>query len=266
MRRIALFLVILAVGTPAFVLTPWEAGQWVTYADVDGTAAVTVSLVELPERSEGQWLQVNLLLPGMGWIVLAMALKEGGGEFIQGIISKHVQEPGAEEAPFDSLESLLAYYGNFGGEILLGMDTPEMEDRVVLSLTPEMLGEFLSSLGGLGENYGSAEPAVFETEEDAEVEVPTGAFTCTKISSESGDVWYADEVPLFGVARVSIPDESGKADVVIELTDYGSSGATDALDGWPEPLPLESFMSQLISGQPYETYTDQDALANKKPR
>ena len=266
MRRIPIFVLVLAAGTPAFVLTPWEAGQWVNYADVDGTMAVTVSLLELPERSEGQWLQVDLLLPGMGWIVLAMALKEGGAEFIQEDIAKHVQEPGVEEELFGDLDSLLGYYDSFGGEMLLGMDSPEMEDRMVLSLTPEMLGEFLSAFGGLGETYEPAEPAVFETEEDVEVEVPAGAFTCRKISSESGGVWYADEVPLFGVARVSILDESGKTDVVIELTDYGSSGATDALDGWPEPQPIESFLSQLISGQSYESYTDQDALANKKPR
>jgi len=266
MRKIALLLLVLAVGTPAFVLTPWEAGQWVNYADVDGTMAVTVSLVELPERSEGQWLQVNLLLPGMGWIVLAMALTEGGAEFIQEDISEHVQEPGAEETPLNDLESLLAYYDNFGGEILLGMDTPEMEDRVVLSLTPEMLGEFLSALGELGETLGTGEPIEYEAQDGVEVEVPAGAFTCRKISSESGSVWYADEVPLFGIARVSIPDSSGGTDVVIELSDYGSSGATDALDGWPAPQPFESYMSQLISGQSYEPYTDQDALANKKPR
>src|SRR4030042_2023060 len=222
MRLIPVFLLVLAAGAPAFELTPWEAGQWVNYADVDGEAAVTVSLLELPERSEGQWLQVNLLLPGMGWIVLQMALQEGGAEFIQEDISKHVQEPGAQETPFDSFESLLAYYGNFGAEILLGMDTPEMGDRMVLSLTPEMLGEFLSVLDGFGENYESAKPAVFETEEDVEVEVPAGVFTCRKISSESGDVWYADEVPLFGVTRVSILDESGGTDVGIELPAYGT--------------------------------------------
>jgi hypothetical protein len=266
MRRIPIFVLVLAAGASAFVLTPWETGQWASYADVDGTAAVTVSLVEPSGRQETQWLQVDLVLPGMGWIVLQMALVQGGVDFIQDDIAQHVREPGAEETHFDSPESLLAYYGNFGGEIRFGMDAPGMGDRMVFSMTPEMLGEFLSALVGLGEGIGSAGPVEFETEEGVEVEVPAGAFTCAKISSESGEVWYADEVPLFGIARLSIPDSSGAADTVIELADYGSTGATDALDGWPEPLPFESFLGQLISGQSYEPYTDRDALANKKPK
>ncbi|HUT99032.1 MAG TPA: hypothetical protein VM054_08150 [bacterium] len=266
MRRIALFLGILAAGTPAFELTPWEAGQWVTYADVDGEAAVTVSLVEPAGHAEAPWLQVDLLMPGMGWMVLQMALKEGGAEFLQEDIARHIREPGAQEAPFENLESLLAYYGNFGGEILLGMDSSEMVDRIVLSLTPEMLGEFLSALGELGEMFGAGESLEYETQDGVEVEVPAGVFSCRKISSDSGDAWYADEVPLFGVARFSIPDSSGATDVVVELTDYGSSGATDSLEGWPDPLPIEDYLGLLVSGQSYEPYTDQDALANKKPR
>jgi hypothetical protein len=266
MRRIALFLLVLAAGTPAFELTPWEAGQWVTYADVSGEAAVTVSLVEPTGRAEALWLQVDLLMPGMGWIVLQMALIEGGAEFIQEDIARHVQEPGSEETPFDSFESLLAYYGNFGGEILLGMDMPEMADRVVLSLNPEMLGEFLSAIEGLGETFETGEPAEYEAQDDVEVEVPAGVFSCRKISSDSAKAWYADEVPLFGIARISIPDESGAPDVVVELTGYGTTGATDFLDGWPAPLPIEDYLSLLVTGQSYEPYTDSDALANKKPR
>jgi hypothetical protein len=266
MRRIALFLLILAAGTPAFELTPWEAGQWVTYADVDGQAAVTVSLVQPAESAEALRLQVDLLMPEMGWVVLQMALKDGGAEFIQEDIARHVLEPGAEETPFDSFQSLVAYYGNFGGDILIGMDTPGMPDRVVLSVSLEMLGEFLSAIGELGETLAVAETPEYETQDDVEVEVPAGVFCCRKISSDSAKAWYTDEVPLFGLVRISIPDESGAPDTVVELTDYGTTGATDSLDGWPAPLPIEDYLSLLVTGQTYEPYTDSDALANKKPR
>jgi len=266
MRRVAIFLGIFAAGTPAFELVPWEAGQWTTYADVDGEAAVTVSLVEPAGRSETPWLQVDLLMPEVGCIVLQMALKDGGAEFIQGDVARHVEEPGTQEEPFENLDTLLAYYGNFGGDILFGLDSSEMGDRVVLSLTPEMLGGFLEILGELGDTLETGEPPEYEAQDDVEVEVPAGVFSCRKISSDAAAVWYADEVPLFGVARVSIPDSSGAPDTVVELTGYGSTGATDSLEGWPAPLPFESFLGLLMSEQTYEPYTDRDALANKKPR
>jgi hypothetical protein len=266
MRRIALFLGILAAGTPAFELSPWEAGQWATYADVDGEVTVTVSLVEPAGRAETPWLQVDLLMPGAGWIVLQMALKEGGAEFMQGDIARHIEEPGAEAEPFGDLEALLAYYGNFGGDILFGVDSPELGDRLVLSLTPEMLGQFLEILGELGGPLEVGGPVEYEVRDDVEVEVPAGAFTCRKVSSDAAEVWYADEVPLFGIARVYLTESEGVPDTVVELTGYDSAGATDSLDGWPAPLPFESFLGLLVSGQTYEPYTAQDALANKKPK
>jgi hypothetical protein len=265
MRRIAFILGILAACAPAFDLLPWQAGQWASYADDLGAVSLTASLVELPERGDALWLQVDLLVPEAGWIVVQIALAEGGAEFIQQDVTQHVLEPEAGTEILSDPLSLLDYYDSFGGEIYFGVDSPDLADRMVLSVTPELLGEFLSILGELGEAIESPEPVELQVEEDVEVEVPAGSFTCRKISSSTGGAWYAEEVPLFGVARVTIPDEY-EGEGVFELTDFGLSGAADALEGWPAPLPLETFLEFTMTGQGYEPYTETDALGNKKPR
>ncbi len=268
MRRVGVFLLIGACGVPAFELIPWEAGQWASYTDAGGEVDITAALLELPQGSDGLWLQIEIELPEIGHVVVQIALKEGGAEFIQRDIAEHIQEPAETEEFLWDFQSLLTYYENFGGDIRLGVDSPELGDRVVLTVEPEILREFAEVFAEFSEAFEptTSEPVEFETEDEVEVEVPAGIFTCRKIANDSGAAWYAEEVPLFGIIRVAFPDEYGKEDVSAELTDFGPSGAADSLDGWPAPVPLETFIEFMETGQEYEPYTEEEALGNKKPK
>ncbi|HDR06077.1 MAG TPA: hypothetical protein ENN88_00425 [Candidatus Coatesbacteria bacterium] len=263
MRTTTCILAALSCAAPAFEPLPWEAGQWASYEDTTGAVAATVSVVE---KAEGRRLQFDLMLPGVGTLVAQLALNDDGLEVIGEEVARHLREPGArsQELPAD-LASLLDRYGMQGGEILLGVDSPELGDRLVLSVSPELLGEIASAFGEF-DGLFPPEPPDYDVEDGVEVEVPAGGFVCRKISSGTGDAWYAEEVPLFGLVRLVIPDEQGGAGTVLELSKYGLAEAGDSLAGWPSPLPLEAFLGLMETGQGYEPYTETDALGNKKPR
>ncbi|MCK4594395.1 hypothetical protein KAU45_07820 [bacterium] len=266
MRRVGVFLLIGACGVPAFELIPWEVGQWTSYADAGGEVGFSAALLELPEGSDGLWLQIEIELPETGHVVVQIALKEEGAEFIQRDVAEHIEEPAEAEEFLGDFRSLFTYYENFGGDIRLGVDSPELGDRVVLTVEPEILREFVEVFAELGEAFEPTTSEPVEFEDEVEVRVPAGTFTCRKIASGSGAAWYAEEVPLFGIVRLGFPDEYGDEDVIVELTDFGLTGAADSLAGWPDPLPLETFIEFLKTGQEYEPYTDEETLGNKKPR
>lgn len=78
------------------------------------------------------------------------------------------------------------------------------------------------------------------------VTVPAGTFTCrhlqgTTDEGETGDIYLSDKVALFGIVKMA-----GGRDLM-ELIDYGASGAVSQIKGEPMPMPdMQQMMQEMM--------------------